>query len=59
MRVDELKKSVEKSISDGQQPFFVAATAGTTVLGAIDPLSEIHEIAKQYNMWFHVDVRWL
>lgn len=45
----------------GFVPFFVSATAGTTVYGAFDPLIAISDICKKYNVWMHVDVsrtRW-
>ena len=50
-----LQNLIEKSISMGETPFFVAATAGTTLLGAFDPLDEIAEMAKMYHLWMHVD----
>ncbi len=28
---------------------------GTTVYGAIDPVSEIIEVCKKYDLWCHVD----
>lgn len=40
----------------GFVPFFVSATAGTTVYGAFDPLIAISDICKKYNIWMHVDV---
>lgn len=43
-------------IVQGFVPFFVSATAGTTVYGAFDPLNAISEICKKYNVWMHVDV---
>lgn len=38
-------------------PLFVNATAGSTVYGAFDPISEIADICEKYNLWLHVDVR--
>jgi len=37
-------------------PFFVNATAGTTVQGAFDPLNHIADISERNGMWMHVDV---
>jgi len=51
----ELEKAIMRTIQTGNTPFFIGATAGTTVLGAFDPLHEIAPIAKQYNTWFHID----
>ncbi|XP_072759805.1 acidic amino acid decarboxylase GADL1 [Anoplolepis gracilipes] len=55
MEVDDLKKIILKLKNEGQLPFFVNATAGTTVLGAIDPLVEIAEICQNEDIWLHVD----
>jgi glutamate/tyrosine decarboxylase-like PLP-dependent enzyme len=52
---DELAMAIEESLQKGKQPFFVGATAGTTVKGAFDPLEEIASIARQHDLWFHVD----
>lgn len=50
-----LKMAVESDLSAGHQPFFVNATAGTTVLGVFDPLEQIAEICESYGIWMHVD----
>lgn len=41
----------------GDKPFFVNATAGTTVLGAFDPINAVADICEKYDLWMHVDVR--
>jgi glutamate decarboxylase/sulfinoalanine decarboxylase len=43
---DELATAIEEGIENEKQPFFVGATAGTTVKGAFDPLEEIATIAR-------------
>ncbi len=52
---EALEEAIQKDITNNQKPFFINATAGTTVLGAFDPVEEIIKIAKKYNIWVHVD----
>ncbi|SDG73370.1 pyridoxal phosphate-dependent decarboxylase family protein [Psychroflexus sediminis] len=56
MHPEALEEQIERDIKMGLKPFFVNATAGTTVLGAFDDINAIHEITKNYkNLWLHVD----
>lgn len=55
---EELEKLVRKAKDEGYTPFYVNATAGTTVMGSFDPFEEIAAICKKYNLWMHVDGSW-
>lgn len=58
MQAQELSRLIAKAKSEGKTPFYVNATAGTTVLGSFDPFAEISAIAKENNMWLHIDGAW-
>lgn len=55
MRVSELERMIAEDYKAGFQPFFVNVTAGTTVLGAYDPINEIADISEKHGLWLHVD----
>jgi sulfinoalanine decarboxylase/sulfinoalanine decarboxylase/aspartate 1-decarboxylase len=52
---EELEAAIEQDLKKGALPFFINATAGTTVLGAFDPIRALSKIADKYNLWLHVD----
>lgn len=58
MRSDDLVNLLREARLQGLEPFFVNATAGTTVLGACDPLHDIADICHKQGLWMHVDASW-
>jgi sulfinoalanine decarboxylase/sulfinoalanine decarboxylase/aspartate 1-decarboxylase len=55
MDVNDLKNQINKDIAEGYNPVLVNVTAGTTVLGAFDPITEAAEFCNEHNIWLHVD----
>ena len=55
LEISSLRKSFNKIKSEGKKCFAVVATAGTTVRGAIDPISEIAQFCQKEKVWLHVD----
>lgn len=53
-----LIEEIERAMEEGAAPFMVSATAGTTVLGAFDPLPELADVCERYGLWLHVDAAW-
>jgi sulfinoalanine decarboxylase len=51
----KLEEQIIEDLENGGIPTYVNATAGTTVLGAFDPLNEIADITEKYHIWLHVD----
>lgn len=58
MITSELESLVNTAKSEGKTPFYVNATAGTTVLGSYDSFEPIADICKKHNLWLHVDASW-
>lgn len=58
MLPESLDDEIQRALTNGQTPFAVLATSGTTVRGSFDPLREIASIAHKHELWLHVDAAW-
>lgn len=55
MDIIALRRAIAADVAAGVRPVMINATAGTTVLGAFDPLDELVEVAAEHGLWLHVD----
>jgi len=53
-----LQRLVNEDRAAGAVPVMIAATAGTTGGGMIDPLAACAKIAATESLWYHVDAAW-
>ncbi|KAK0542805.1 Glutamate decarboxylase 2 [Tilletia horrida] len=58
MDIFDLRRQIEACLQAGQRPFYINATAGTTVTGCYDDIRQIAALAEQYGCWLHVDGSW-
>jgi glutamate/tyrosine decarboxylase-like PLP-dependent enzyme len=55
MKPDALRRQIKQDKENGFIPLIIFASAGTTDIGAVDPLDEIGDVAQKHQIWFHVD----
>lgn len=53
--VAELTAMLEADIKAGFTPVAVVASAGDVNTGAVDPIAEIGQVAREHDVWLHVD----
>jgi aromatic-L-amino-acid decarboxylase len=58
MNPSALKEGLIRDRASGRVPVMIAATAGTTSGGMIDPLWECAELARSFGVWYHIDAAW-
>lgn len=55
MDVDDLRRVLDRDRAEGIRAAAVVATAGTSAVGAIDPIPAIGELCRSRGIWLHVD----
>lgn len=55
VRIDALEEALYNDRTNGIRPLCIIGLAGTTNLGAVDDLEQLHTIAVRENCWLHVD----
>ncbi|HEX9484398.1 MAG TPA: aminotransferase class V-fold PLP-dependent enzyme [Gemmatimonadaceae bacterium] len=55
MRPDALATLISEDRARGLLPWMIVATAGSTDVGAVDPLEDIGDVAEREGCWYHVD----
>jgi aromatic-L-amino-acid/L-tryptophan decarboxylase len=55
MDPDALQEAIRVDRSGGLRPFCVVPSAGTTNTGAVDPLADVIQVAREEGLWAHVD----
>lgn len=58
MSPSALEELVRHHVERGAVPLACAATAGTMVLGAFDPIAELGDVCRRHGLWLHVDAAW-
>jgi glutamate/tyrosine decarboxylase-like PLP-dependent enzyme len=53
-----LRDAIREDRGQGKEPFFVAATLGTTGAGLLDPVGAIADVGREENLWVHADAAW-
>ena len=55
MDIQALRQLIDQDKKNGNIPFLIVGTVGTTDFGSIDSLAELSVICKENNMWLHAD----
>ncbi len=50
-----LRDAIEHDLKAQRVPCCIAASAGATSTGVVDPLDQLADVAREYGLWFHVD----
>jgi aromatic-L-amino-acid decarboxylase len=51
---DDLRTMIDEDLAAGCTPIAIIGNAGDANMGIIDPLPQMADIAREYDIWFHV-----
>lgn len=55
---DALRRLIHTDLAAGYRPAGIIANVGATGVGATDPVAELAAIARQFDLYLHVDAAW-
>jgi aromatic-L-amino-acid/L-tryptophan decarboxylase len=55
LRPEALAEAIRRDLAERRKPCAVVATTGTTTSTALDPVRAIAAIAREHDLWLHVD----
>jgi aromatic-L-amino-acid decarboxylase len=55
MRLDSLTRMIAEDRARGDLPIAIVATAGTVGTGAVDPIPALLDLARDEDLWLHID----
>lgn len=55
MDPEALRRAIVEDRDAGVRPVAIVATLGTTSTASIDPIAEIADVAREHDVWLHVD----
>ncbi|MCX2743404.1 pyridoxal-dependent decarboxylase [Mangrovivirga sp. M17] len=59
MDPEALRQAIEEDLRSGYKPLCIVSALGTTSSTACDPIDAIGKLAKDYDIWHHVDAAYL
>ena len=55
LRAETVAAAIAEDRAAGLSPFCIAAVAGSTNTGSVDPVDELADLAEREGLWLHVD----
>jgi glutamate/tyrosine decarboxylase-like PLP-dependent enzyme len=55
MRLDSLVQMIAEDRARGDLPIAIVGTTGTVGTGAVDPIPQLLEVARNESLWLHID----